>query len=73
MGSKQFKKVGDFILFKADPMIRCPECRHVTRMDPVTFAGLFSWNMPIVAAMKRLRCARCGHKGGEVAAVPRLD
>lgn len=73
MGSKHFKRVRDFLLFKADPMIRCPKCRHVRRMDAAAFAGLFSWDMPLGVAVARLRCVQCGHKGGEVTAVPRLD
>jgi DNA-directed RNA polymerase subunit RPC12/RpoP len=70
MGSKHFKKTGDFMLFRADAAIRCPACRHLRTMSGRNFAALFSRNMLLVSAIKRLRCAECGHKGAEIAAVP---
>jgi DNA-directed RNA polymerase subunit RPC12/RpoP len=73
MGSKHFRKAGDFIVFRADAAIRCRSCKHVRHMSGLEFAQLFPRNMMLVSAVKRLRCAECGHKGAEIAAVPRLD
>jgi DNA-directed RNA polymerase subunit RPC12/RpoP len=73
MGSKHFKKTGDFLLFRADAAIRCPTCRHVRHMSGFDFAALFSRNMLLVTAADRLRCAECGHRGAEIAAVPQRD
>jgi DNA-directed RNA polymerase subunit RPC12/RpoP len=73
MGSKHFRKAGDFMLFRADAAIRCPACRHVRQMGGLDFAQLFNGNPLLVTAAKRLRCVECGHKGAEIAAVPRLD
>ena len=73
MGSKNFRKTGDFMLFRADAAIRCPSCKHVRRMRGLEFAQLFKRNLLLVSAVKRLRCAECGHKGAEITAVPRLD
>jgi hypothetical protein len=72
MASKHFKKTGDFMLFRPDAAIRCPACRHVRHVTGLDFAALFSRNMLLVSAMNRLRCVECGHKGAQVAAVPRL-
>jgi DNA-directed RNA polymerase subunit RPC12/RpoP len=73
MGSKHFRKTGDFMLFRADAAIRCPACRHVRRISGLDFAQMFKRNMPLISAVKRLRCAECSHKGAEIAAVPRND
>jgi hypothetical protein len=42
-------------------------------MGGLDFAQLFNGNPLLVTAAKRLRCVECGHKGAEIAAVPRLD
>jgi DNA-directed RNA polymerase subunit RPC12/RpoP len=73
MGSKHIRKTGDFMLFRADAAIRCQSCKHVRRMSGLAFAQLFKRNMLLISAVKRLRCTECGHKGAEIAAVPRHD
>ena len=73
MGSKHFKKTGDFILLKADAAIRCPSCKHVRHMSALAFAQMFPRNPPIASAARRLRCGECGYKGAGIAAVPRRE
>lgn len=46
--------------------VECPHCNVVVQFDREKFAGKFPAEMPLADAQARLRCRRCGGRGGRI-------
>ena len=73
VGSARFEIVMDYAVRGVDVALRCGGCRHTRFLTSAQAADIFGLAERITRAERRLRCSRCGHKGGRMAPIPRLE
>lgn len=70
MGTARFETTACFGRHRANAMIRCRSCRHMTRMAAADLLRLFPIAIRLADAKKRLKCSHCGAKDADLAPVP---
>ncbi len=72
MGTARFETIGDYLRYDVDVAIRCDGCRYRRTLTAEQIQAIFGLGTRIITAQRRLRCSRCGAKGGRLAPIPRL-
>ena len=71
--NRRFETILDYARHGYDVAIRCEACRHRRFLTVEQVIDIFGLATRIGRAELRLRCMHCGHKGGRMAPIPRLE
>ena len=71
--NRRFETIMDFGRHRVDVALRCNGCRHTRFLTLEQVVDIFGLATRIGRAELRLRCTRCGHKGGRMAPIPQLE
>lgn len=73
MGSARFEPIIDFYRHEVDVALRCNGCKHTRFLTVQQVGKIFGIEERITRCAKRLLCSGCGHRGGRMTAIPKLD
>jgi hypothetical protein len=73
MGSARFELIIDFYRHEVDVALRCDGCKHTRCLTVQQVGKIFGIEERIAKCAKRLVCSRCGHKGGRMTPIPKLN
>lgn len=67
--NRRFRFLQDAVAYEADFVLLCPRCKHRLYIEYLTFftiAVALGLDQLVQKAGQRLRCTRCGKRGGTV-------
>ena len=71
--NRRFETILDYARHEVDVAIRCNGCRHRRFLTVEQVIDIFGIATRIGRAEHRLRCMQCGHKGGRMAPIAKLE